>query len=107
MVISNLRRRPANVLLLVTGFVAFLFFVQVSRSRIHRGSQEETSPKPPSHSHTPRRNALVVASLKNDDVTWLERILPDWEKNVYVANDPNATLTVPRNKGRESMIYLR
>lgn len=54
-----------------------------------------------------RGNALVVASLIDDDVSWLHAILPEWEKNIYVANNANAALTVPENKGRESMVYLR
>lgn len=54
-----------------------------------------------------RENALVVASLKDDDISWLHTILPEWEKNIYVANKADATLTVPENKGRESMVYLR
>ena len=60
--------------------------------------------EPPS---SPRGNALVVASLEHEDVSWLHAILPEWEKNVYIANNANATLTVPKNKGRESMVYLR
>lgn len=49
----------------------------------------------------------MVASLIDDDVSWLHAILPEWEKNIYVANNANAALTVPENKGRESMVYLR
>jgi Protein of unknown function (DUF3431) len=49
---------------------------------------------------------LVVASIKNDDVTWLKEFLPDWKHNVYVANDQSAPLTVETNKGREANVYL-
>lgn len=49
---------------------------------------------------------LIVASVTSENTTWLEEHLPDWDSNVYVANDPKAWLTVPQNKGRESMVYL-
>ncbi|KAF2493338.1 hypothetical protein BU16DRAFT_489848 [Lophium mytilinum] len=49
---------------------------------------------------------LVVASLRGDDTSWLDDFFPSWIKNVYVANDHTAILTVPTNKGREAMAYL-
>ena len=49
---------------------------------------------------------LVVASRKSDDTTWIGRRLPDWPVSRYIVDDPNAELTVPVNKGRESMVYL-
>jgi hypothetical protein len=53
-----------------------------------------------------RRTALVVASQASEDATWLTTYFPKWEKNIYRVDDPNAKLTVPKNKGRESMVYL-
>jgi len=50
--------------------------------------------------------ALVVASQSTDDTSWLDDVFLDWQKNIYVTNDPNARLTVPKNKGREGMVYL-
>lgn len=49
---------------------------------------------------------FVVASTKNDDVSWLFKYFPDWHKSIYVVDDKNADLTVEVNKGRESMVYL-
>ncbi|KXS96745.1 hypothetical protein AC578_9008 [Pseudocercospora eumusae] len=49
---------------------------------------------------------LVVASLKNENTTWLQATPPDWQKLVYVVDDPEAALTTPFNKGRESSVYL-
>ncbi|KAI1357845.1 hypothetical protein F5Y08DRAFT_333579 [Xylaria arbuscula] len=49
---------------------------------------------------------LVVASVKAENTSWFHTYLPDWHKNIYVADDPSAPLTVPRNKGREAMVYL-
>ncbi|KAI3317368.1 hypothetical protein HD806DRAFT_515294 [Xylariaceae sp. AK1471] len=49
---------------------------------------------------------LVVASTKKEDTSWLHTFLPAWHKNIYVADDTTAPLTVPKNKGREAMVYL-
>ena len=53
-----------------------------------------------------RRTAFVVASQSSENATWLEEYFPHWEKNIYHVDDPSAELTVPKNKGRESMVYL-
>ncbi|KXX74632.1 hypothetical protein MMYC01_208521 [Madurella mycetomatis] len=49
---------------------------------------------------------IVVASLRSEDTAWVHRHLPDWSRSVYVVDDPSAELTVPKNKGREAMVYL-
>lgn len=49
---------------------------------------------------------LVVARLKQEDTSWLEQYFPHWRKSIYTVDDPEAPLTVPTNKGRESMVYL-
>jgi hypothetical protein len=49
---------------------------------------------------------LVVASMRRENVSWLHDYLPDWKKNIYVVDDPDADLTVPTNKGREAMVFL-
>jgi len=54
----------------------------------------------------PPYKAIIAASLSQDDTTWFQDLLPDWQANVYVVDDPTANLTVPRNKGRESSVYL-
>lgn len=58
-----------------------------------------------------RGNALVVVSLKGENVDWLDGVLDGWERNVYVADgaalEEGAELGIPRNKGREGMVYLR
>lgn len=53
-----------------------------------------------------RRTAIVVASQASENATWLNEYFPQWEKNIYRVDDPDAPLTVPKNKGRESMVYL-
>ncbi|KAF2798288.1 hypothetical protein K505DRAFT_233696 [Melanomma pulvis-pyrius CBS 109.77] len=53
-----------------------------------------------------KRTAVVVASQQSEDPTWLDKYFPHWEKNIYKVDDKTAKLTVPKNKGRESMVYL-
>ncbi|KAL6708546.1 hypothetical protein ACN47E_002527 [Coniothyrium glycines] len=53
-----------------------------------------------------RRTAIVVASQGAENATWLSEYFPRWELNHYRIDDPHAKLTVPMNKGRESMVYL-
>ncbi|KAL4944686.1 hypothetical protein BDV06DRAFT_186834 [Aspergillus oleicola] len=60
----------------------------------------------PAHESAPIRKSMVVASMKNDDVSWLHKFFPDYHKNIYVVDDKKAPLTVRQNKGRESMVYL-
>lgn len=58
-----------------------------------------------------RGNALVVVSLKSEDTRWLGGLLEDWERNIYVVDGESlkegAKLRIPKNKGREGMVYLR
>lgn len=49
---------------------------------------------------------LVVASTAREDVSWLEKYVPRWPKNIYVADNRSSPLTVPENKGHEAMVYL-
>ncbi|KAK3347112.1 hypothetical protein B0T25DRAFT_553661 [Lasiosphaeria hispida] len=50
---------------------------------------------------------IVVASRKFENTSWVNQYLPGtWTRSIYVSDDPSANLTVPRNKGREAMVYL-
>jgi hypothetical protein len=53
-----------------------------------------------------RRTAVVIASRVGEDPTWLDKYFPQWEKNIYRVDDSTAPLRPPKNKGRESMVYL-
>lgn len=53
-----------------------------------------------------RRNAFVVAAMKSDNTDWLDKHFDDWERWIYHVDRPRGKLTVPKNKGRESMVYL-
>lgn len=49
---------------------------------------------------------LVVASMKHENTSWVGKYFPSWRKSIYTVDDPTAPLTVPKNKGRETMAYL-
>jgi hypothetical protein len=49
---------------------------------------------------------LVVASQTTDNTTWLDTAFPSWQKAIYLTDAPS-NLSVPANKGREGMVYLR
>ena len=77
---------------------------QKSGERRHRQDSGYTGyDERPKNLHS---KALVVASMKGDDTSWLDEYFSDWDRNVFVMNDPKAKLTVAKNKGRESMAYL-
>ncbi|KAI1151096.1 hypothetical protein F4825DRAFT_451866 [Nemania diffusa] len=75
-----------------------------------QGGQEkehDLKPEPEPAPETPDIELeLVVASVKAENTSWIPALLPDWHTNIYVADDPSAPLTVPKNKGREAMVYL-
>jgi hypothetical protein len=62
---------------------------------------------PPQKYDLPREQiVLVVASQTKDNTTWLRTGFPSWEKAIYLTDAPS-NLSVPVNKGREGMVYLR
>ena len=60
-------------------------------------------PKPQGSDYT---RVMVVPSLKSDNVSWIQKELPDIDTAIYVADDPTAPLHPPKNKGHEVMTYL-
>lgn len=56
----------------------------------------------------PYERALVVAALQMEDVRWTETWAddPSWKTFVHVVDDAEAVNKVPKNKGREAMVYL-
>ncbi|KAI9893920.1 MAG: hypothetical protein M1814_005473, partial [Vezdaea aestivalis] len=41
-----------------------------------------------------------------EDTAWVAKELPEWDRAIYAVDNRTAALTVPKNKGRESMAYL-
>jgi hypothetical protein len=66
----------------------------------------EHSDPPQKYDLSPDQVVLVVASQTKDNTTWLKTGFPSWEKAVYLTDAPS-NLSVPVNKGREGMVYLR
>ena len=49
---------------------------------------------------------LVVPKTREENTNWIEKHLSHWNRSVYEVDNPDAELSVPLNKGRESMVYL-
>ena len=49
---------------------------------------------------------LVFAATSSSNMSWVQEELPSWTANIYRADDKEAALTVPVNKGNEAMVYL-
>ncbi|KAB8339069.1 hypothetical protein FH972_022005 [Carpinus fangiana] len=64
-------------------------------------STSDPSPRPSS-----RTKAIVAAALKHDDVSWMHDFFPEWQRHIFVMDDPTASLTVAKNKGNEGSAYL-
>jgi hypothetical protein len=63
------------------------------------------TPKPAGHNYS---RTVVIASKSEEDTKWLTHLEndPNLSTAIYVVDDPNARLTVPKNKGHEVMVYL-
>ncbi|KKA17579.1 hypothetical protein T310_8486, partial [Rasamsonia emersonii CBS 393.64] len=71
---------------------------------------EQTLPSatsPSTETITPGDRIIVVGKLKDEDTDWVINELPDWQHAIYTVDDPEATLRPPKNKGRESNVYLQ
>ncbi|DAA77604.1 TPA_exp: Uncharacterized protein A8136_6150 [Trichophyton benhamiae CBS 112371] len=60
------------------------------------------TPKPPGSNYT---KALIVPRLRTERVDWINS-LEDIKKEIYVVDDPLSFPRIPKNKGREAMVYL-
>ncbi|KAF2195458.1 hypothetical protein K469DRAFT_744035 [Zopfia rhizophila CBS 207.26] len=63
----------------------------------------EGKPKPPGSNYS---HVLVVPKTQKEDISWMYREIPDTPLVVYEVDNPNAEYHVPKNKGREAMVYL-
>ncbi|KMU73292.1 hypothetical protein CISG_10008 [Coccidioides immitis RMSCC 3703] len=83
-----------------------------------RAAQLPPYPQALAHRHRPWHlghpspdytRALVVAKLKEEDTTWVDRVVqndPNITTAVYVVDDPEADPFIIKNKGNELMPYL-
>ncbi|KAJ5469817.1 hypothetical protein N7530_007174 [Penicillium desertorum] len=57
---------------------------------------------------TPKSDrVIIVGKMSYEDTNWLEDHLPEWQHAVYMVDDPEASLQVEQNKGKESSAYLQ
>lgn len=49
---------------------------------------------------------LTIARMKHEDTSWVDEEDLGVEKYIYVVDDTEASLRVPKNKGHEAMVYL-
>lgn len=111
---SPRRRNREKSILLTIFLVVTIYFIFFANSSEHKTAstyddEDVLRGHHPGSSHQWRpvaRNDMVVASMKKDNTSWLFENFPDWHKSIYVVDDESAELTVDRNKGRESMVYL-
>lgn len=59
--------------------------------------------KPPGE---PYSQTIVMAKLQQEDISWLYKQFPNADKAIYIVDDVAEKLKIPKNKGRESMVYL-
>lgn len=72
----------------------------------HAPDGSTASGSPYSDGSARESKAIIAPMLKGDDVEWIYDMFPEWEKYIFVVNDPTANLTVVENKGHEAGVYL-
>lgn len=95
---SRILPLAAGMSLLIT---LYLYHGVYSENMLDANAPEHHDPQSPSGDVE-----LVVASINQENTSWYGEYVSDWRKSIYVVDDPTAPLTVPRNKGREAMVYL-
>ncbi|KAH8813183.1 hypothetical protein F5884DRAFT_327519 [Xylogone sp. PMI_703] len=101
---STSQRRSLRRLLLVLLALIIIGLVL----RVPFGSRDAPQlildePYPSSDGYT---KAFVVASVRKDDTSWIKEHVPGWKVFRYIVDNASTQLTVPKNKGREAMVYL-
>lgn len=91
--------------------VVWLFWDEVLSMPEWSPNRRPSEHELPSDVYTPEPDhediTLVVASQIQDNTTWLAYASPTWEKAIFLTDgEVPSRLSVPANKGRESMVYL-
>ncbi|OTB08003.1 hypothetical protein M426DRAFT_52592 [Hypoxylon sp. CI-4A] len=94
-------RQRAALLSAWVFFVLCIFFIQRAVNQ-PRELTSRLKTIPPNN----RETEIVVASTSKEDPSWVFAHFMHWSPQVYVTDDPTASLTIPRNKGHEAMVYL-
>jgi hypothetical protein len=80
-------------------FLHYFFFSGDSQPALNSSSRKAGKDGEPTW-------ALIVASTKTEDTTWIKKNLPTVPSLVYTVDDPKSKFKVPENKGNEAMVYL-
>lgn len=99
---ATLVRRPPAPFIRLFGLFIFCVIFYATYTRL------AVAPPSPEDSLDLNENdvELVVASVRDDNTSWIHDFFSRYPAHVYVMDDARAALTVPQNKGRESMAYL-
>jgi len=91
----------------LVAFVGVLLILSVARGSFSwSGSKQTISSIRPAPKPELSDTAAVIASLHRENTSWYFQYFPEWQKHVYVVDDASASPAVPKNKGREAMVYL-
>ncbi|KAI9895035.1 MAG: hypothetical protein M1814_000259 [Vezdaea aestivalis] len=99
------------ILILITGFAHRRYNapLQISTSTPYADSSNaghSEDPTPSEVAQNVNKEELIIAAMKSSDMSWLDTHFPEKVANVYRVDDWFAELTVPKNKGREAMVFL-
>lgn len=94
----------ASICLLIS--IYYLYHIHQSQLSSYLLIEHDRNPDETLSEVTKSSIGTVVASQSRENTTWLPTFFPKWNHNIYVADQPSATLSVPKNKGREGMTYL-
>ena len=59
--------------------------------------------KPPGSNYTYK---IIVPKTQKEDISWMDKEIPDAPLVVYEVDNPNAEHKIPKNKGREAMVCI-
>ncbi|KAL5357602.1 hypothetical protein BJX96DRAFT_144842 [Aspergillus floccosus] len=79
---------------------------------INQSAFDEPPERPPPIYETtpiivPNDRVIVIAKLSSEDTSWVSNDLAEWRNVIYTVDDTNAPRHTPKNKGRESLVYLQ
>lgn len=49
---------------------------------------------------------IIIPKTEKEDISWMAEEIPDAPLVIYEVDNPNAENKIPKNKGREAMVYL-
>ena len=106
MTLLQLQRRGLLKYIATACALGIVLFFWRSHLYDHDNTHDELLVVPDSKVHGGLSKTFVVASMARDDSKWLDTHFSDWDIKRYIVDDHASLFTVPKNKGREAMVYL-